>query len=72
MLYDQSVTYSQDDFRALNHDDLFDMYKEAKLIVLMCVGAKLIKKVSKDIMTIRMILTGYDAIHNEEQHGILG
>ena len=67
MLYDPLVRYSKNDFRILSHDNLLAMFKEAKAAALLVEGIKLIKKVLRDIEDMRVILSGYCAIHNNEE-----
>jgi hypothetical protein len=67
-MYDPSVMYSSNDFRLLNSNELLTMFREAKIVVAEVQGIKLIKKVQKDIANMRVLLNGFDAVHNEEQN----
>ena len=64
-MYDSAVRYTKDDFRKLTPAELIVMLKEAKRASLDVRGLKLIKKVTKDISDIRLLLNGFDSIHNE-------
>lgn len=67
-MYDPSITYTSNDFRMLSVDELFTMFKEAKMASVTVSGIKAIKKVQRDVASMRVLLSGFDAVHNEEQN----
>ena len=67
-MYDPSVAYTSNDFRILSVDELFTMFKEAKMASATVSGIKAIKKVQRDVASMRVLLSGFDAVHNEEQN----
>lgn len=66
MLYDDSKKYTADDFLILSPKELQILFESAHQVVLEVQGCKLIRKVSKDISTMRRLLNGYDSIYNGE------
>ena len=64
MAYDSSKKYAVDDFRELSPTELHTLFEEAHIVVLEVRGRKLIKKVTKDISSMRRLLNGFDSIYN--------
>ena len=62
------MIYTNENFRMLNSHELSLLFLEAKTVSTMVYGIKLIKKVQKDILNMRVLLNGFDAVHNEEQN----
>lgn len=63
-MYDPAVQYTPDNFRTLSSEDLHELFQEARKVVLEVQGIALIRKVTNDIARMRLIMNGFDSIHN--------
>lgn len=66
MIYDPMTKYTPAFFRGLAPRELQILFDEARAASNVVSGFKLIKKVTKDISSMRLILNGFDGIHNRE------
>jgi len=65
MIYDPMTKYTPDFLRGLTPKELQILFDEARASSNVVSGFKLIKKVTKDISSMRLILNGFDGIYNE-------
>ena len=63
-MYDPHKSYVPSDFEKLSPVDLSAMFKSAKNIVHISSGSKRIRKIMKDISTMRGLLKGMNGLYN--------
>jgi len=66
MAYDPIIKYTPAFFRGLAPRELQILFDEARAVSNAVSGSKLIKKVTKDISSMRLMLNGFDSIYNRE------
>jgi len=66
MIYDPYTMYTGNEFKQLPPSELLELFKEAKAAAHQVQGSRLIKKVTRDITNIRLLLNGFDSAYNGE------
>ena len=64
-MYDPDVKYTSTFLRELTPKELRILFEGAKKASLEVQGFKLIKKVTGDISSMRLLLNGFDSVYNE-------
>ena len=64
-MYDVNKKYTPTFFRGLKPTELQILFEEARKASFGPVGFKLVRKITKDISSMRLLLKGFDSHYNE-------
>lgn len=64
-MYDPEIKYTPTYLREFTPGKLYALFEEAKVVSHQVCGFELIKKVTKDVSNMRLLLNGFDSIYNK-------